>query len=820
MINKKIITTLAILLFNLSAINVAYAAAKIGELNFGNKAKYIGEVKNGKAHGIGALKTVDGNNYIGNFSRNIVNGEGILIKLHADGKLADLKINDNFPQLNKSQIQGALTDFRDRWVNLKQVEDQITYNTDQDEGFFTKLKVQRQNLKKEFFESTYPEWWKGVLKKSNNNEKILLDEIQIFVGKWRYGTHNEYLGKNKNFRRQIKLKKLDQIAEDEKKEDEDEIGDVIEDNIEDKIVIVEKPEKKLILIDIKKKLIKKNEDEIEDNIEEKIVIVEKPENKLILIDIKKELIKKQDQELELVDQEIKLAVKPEKKLELIEIKNELKKKQDQELELVVQEIKLAEKPEKLELLKVEKKPLLVFVVDPNLDLGKDDFIARKRELAAFKKYTDIPGNGDKTFTDFLTSLKEDQPGDVPGTITGKQGFIIDKDGNKIQVDIGSWDTSNVTNMSDLFNQDIGSEDDKKPTKFAKTWTDGSTFTGTLDLRGLLSTGTYFNAQTGKSFTYKDGVQLGEVGAEAEEVNSKPGTKTYPDGSTFTGTLDSIGLVYTGTYFDAVSGKSFKYIDGMQFGEVGAEAEEVNSKPDTKTYPDGSTFTGTLDSIGLLSTGTYFDAVSGKNYSYKDGRRIGEVGRSNSYLGYVARSTSIKITHSLPLIKRELDFSSSYYESNTVISENTLIDSFDLEIKNKNGKYYNADLVVNGRAKPISFISKTDLSIAVSKIANDKKRRGKKGEKRLKKQAKKIKKQLSKTKSSKKREKLKEKLNKINEKLGKGDDQASVSVPSIEISEKGQSALTTDTASAAAAGRATDASDGSASGGDDCGSECM
>ena len=55
MINKKIITALAILLFNLSAINVAYAAAKIGELNFGSKAKYIGEVKNGKAHGIGAV---------------------------------------------------------------------------------------------------------------------------------------------------------------------------------------------------------------------------------------------------------------------------------------------------------------------------------------------------------------------------------------------------------------------------------------------------------------------------------------------------------------------------------------------------------------------------------------------------------------------------------------------------------------------------------------------------------------------------------------------------------------------------------------------
>ena len=74
MINKKIITTLTILLINLGAINVAYAAAKIGELNFGSKAKYIGEVKNAKAHGIGALKTIDGTNYIGKFKNNIVNG--------------------------------------------------------------------------------------------------------------------------------------------------------------------------------------------------------------------------------------------------------------------------------------------------------------------------------------------------------------------------------------------------------------------------------------------------------------------------------------------------------------------------------------------------------------------------------------------------------------------------------------------------------------------------------------------------------------------------------------------------------------------------
>ena len=208
MINKKIITTLTILLINLGAINVAYAAAKIGELNFGSKAKYIGEVKKGKANGIGALKTIDGTNYIGKFKNNIVNGEGILIKLHANDKLADLKINDNFPQLNKSQIQGALTDFRENWVNLGEIKDQIT---DQDEGFFTKLKVQRQNLKKEFFESAYPEWWKDVLKKTNNDEKLLLEGIQIFVGKWKYGTHTEYLDKKKNFRRQTKLQKLNKI---------------------------------------------------------------------------------------------------------------------------------------------------------------------------------------------------------------------------------------------------------------------------------------------------------------------------------------------------------------------------------------------------------------------------------------------------------------------------------------------------------------------------------------------------------------------------------------------------------------------------------
>ena len=212
MINKKIITTLAILLFNLSAINVAYA--EIGELNFGSKAKYIGEVKKGKAHGIGALKATDGTNFIGKFKTNIIHGDGILIKLDANDALADLKINDNFPQLNKKEIQGALADFRDRWVNLKEVGDQVKEG---ESGSLFQLKIQQQNLKNKFFESTYPEWWKGVLKKANNDEKLLLDEIQIFVGKWEYGTFTEYLDKKKKFRRQTKLKKLDKIGNDNDK---------------------------------------------------------------------------------------------------------------------------------------------------------------------------------------------------------------------------------------------------------------------------------------------------------------------------------------------------------------------------------------------------------------------------------------------------------------------------------------------------------------------------------------------------------------------------------------------------------------------------
>ena len=76
----------------------------------------------------------------------------------------------------------------------------------------------------------------------------------------------------------------------------------------------------------------------------------------------------------------------------------------------------------------------------------------------------------------------------------------------------------------------------------------------------------------------------------------------------------------------------------------------------------------------------------------------------------------------------------------------------------------------------------------------------KGKKNLKRKAKKIEARLKNANlSPKKREKLEKRLSKINEKLGSGSaNQASVSAPSIEISEKGQQQLDTDKAEATAA----------------------
>ena len=534
MINKKIITTLTILLINLGAINVAYAA-KIGELNFGSKAKYIGEVKNKKAHGIGALQTTDGTNYIGKFKKNVVSGEGILIKLHSNGAvLADLKINENFPQLNKNEIQVALTDFREIWVNLDEVTSQVKDNKGT-EGLL-KLKVKRQNLKKKFFESSYPEWWKGVLKKANNDEKLLLDEIQIFVGKWKYGIHTENLGNDRTFRRQIVIKKLDQIAEDEKR----------------------------LVIGVR---------DIED--------------------------------------------------------------------------------------KEEKK---------------DDDRADERASYVF----------DVEQRPFIPTVEEDEK-----LVLGAE-----------------------------------SEDNSKPAELSKTYSNGSTFTGIFDDRGLPSTGIWSNYE-GKNFEYKNGKKIGEVGAEAEEENSKP-------------------------------------------------AEGSN------TYPNGSTFTGIFDNNGRPSTGTYFDAISGKSYEFKDGTEIGEVGGQRGRRGQA---------------EEESTFTNSY-----------------LEIKNKNGKFYKANLFSNSLVKSISLSSKEDLSNIVNIIVNDSEIN--KDLKKLNREAKRLKKKLKKIKSPKKRAKLEKQLDKINEKLesaNQASGQASVNASSIEISEEGQSALDTDKAAASAAATKKDSGGGGGGG---------
>ena len=102
-----------------------------------------------------------------------------------------------------------------------------------------------------------------------------------------------------------------------------------------------------------------------------------------LVETKIKLADDQAKELVIAEQKIKLAEKPEKKLELTEIKNELIKKQDQELVLVEQKIKLAD------------------------DQAKELVIQRK----------------------------------------GKQGFKINKDGNKIEFGLEFPDNYNSSSRS-------------------------------------------------------------------------------------------------------------------------------------------------------------------------------------------------------------------------------------------------------------------------------------------------------------------------------------------------------------------------------------
>ena len=322
----------------------------------------------------------------------------------------------------------------------------------------------------------------------------------------------------------------------------------------------------------------------------------------------------------------------------------------------------------------------------------------------------------------------------------------------------------------------------KPAERSKTYPNGSTFTGIFDDRGLPSTGIWSNFE-GKNFEYKNGKKIGEVVAIAEEVNSKPAerSKTYPNGSTFTGIFDDRGLPSTGIWSN-FEGKNFEYKNGKKIGEVVAIAEEVNSKPaeGSNTYPNGSTFTGIFDNNGRPSTGTYFDAISGKSYEFKDGKEIGEVGGQRGRRGQA---------------EEESTFTNSY-----------------LEIKNKNGKFYKANLFSNSLVKSISLSSKEDLSNIVNIIVNDSEIN--KDLKKLNREAKRLKKKLKKIKSPKKRAKLEKQLDKINEKLesaNQASGQASVNASSIEISEEGQSALDTDKAAASAAATKKDSGGGGGGG---------
>ena len=72
-----LIITLFLLILNLTSITYAET------LKFGTST-YEGEIKKGKAHGIGTITFVDGSKYEGKFKRN---------KIHGKGKFTDLDNN-------------------------------------------------------------------------------------------------------------------------------------------------------------------------------------------------------------------------------------------------------------------------------------------------------------------------------------------------------------------------------------------------------------------------------------------------------------------------------------------------------------------------------------------------------------------------------------------------------------------------------------------------------------------------------------------------------------------------------------------------------
>ena len=202
MINKTIITTLTILLFNLSAINVTHAQ----KLEF-DLCDYVGETKKGKAYDMGNLSCDDGTNYFGEFRGNRIHGDGILIILPPKISRDFLEQNP-FPVIgDRETILKLLDQMVTNAIKFEDIEDILT-----DEGQ-ERMRQEQLRLKKQLFKfADLTEWLNLVLNQTEIKEQDILNDIQIFVGKFKNGKFIEYFDPDKKFRRVTKLKKLDKIG--------------------------------------------------------------------------------------------------------------------------------------------------------------------------------------------------------------------------------------------------------------------------------------------------------------------------------------------------------------------------------------------------------------------------------------------------------------------------------------------------------------------------------------------------------------------------------------------------------------------------------
>ena len=206
---KTIITFLAIVFFNLSAIGVTNAA-KVDKLKF-DFCTYMGEVKRGKALGHGALSCEDGTNYIGQFKRNIINGDGILILLPPEIDSSWLEENP-FPIISeREEIKRIIEEIVKKMVDFEDVDNVLT-----EEGQERMRELQKQ-MKLIFFRSPgMRNWYDATLENYIENgfmtEEEFIDNLKIFAGRWKWGKFVEYFDPNKKFRRVVKLNKLEDIG--------------------------------------------------------------------------------------------------------------------------------------------------------------------------------------------------------------------------------------------------------------------------------------------------------------------------------------------------------------------------------------------------------------------------------------------------------------------------------------------------------------------------------------------------------------------------------------------------------------------------------